>query len=92
MRVAGQSVGHVSTVACAISLGEGIIVAGTCASRTHASQTTSSSTTVTSVGIRRLNILINVPRVFRTWFPTIVHLAFCAEVGAHAADGEKPVR
>ena len=54
--VAGHRVGHVPTVACAISLGAAIIVDGTCPNRTHASHTTSSVMTAISVGIRRFAI------------------------------------
>ena len=52
--VAGHNVGHVSTVACAISLGAAIMVLGTLPMRTHASHTASNSTTAITVGIRRL--------------------------------------
>ena len=56
--VAGQSVGQVSTVACAISLGAAIIVLGTWPSRTQASQITSSNTIAAIVGTRLVQIVM----------------------------------
>ena len=48
---AGASVGQVCTIASAISLGEEIMVEGTCARRTQASQAASRVSTAMRVGI-----------------------------------------